>query len=90
MILKHIGPTDKHVKSAPPLHINPVKQYIKFNVAGHVSLVVKISLNTPFCGCCGKCSIEQKLKKDRFWSVFLYILILFCLKNVHCLRMNDS
>ena len=35
----------------PPLHINPVKQYTKFKVGGHVSLVVKISLHTPVCGC---------------------------------------
>ena len=26
---------------------------------GHVSLVVKISLYTPFCGGCGKCSFEK-------------------------------
>ena len=45
MILKHI----LTVKSAPPLHINPVKQYTKFKVGGHVSFVVKISLHTPFC-----------------------------------------
>ena len=56
----------------------------------YVSLVVKISLHTPFCGCCGKCSIERKLKIDGFWSVLLYILILFCLKNVHCLPMLAS
>ena len=42
--------------NSAPLHINPVKQYTKFKVGGHVSLVVKISLHTPFCGCCGKCS----------------------------------
>ena len=58
--------TDKHVKSAPPPHINPVKQYTKFKVGGHFSFVVKISLHTPFCGCCGKCSIEKKLIKMDF------------------------
>ena len=47
-----------------PLHINPVKQYTQFKEGGHVSLVVKTSLHTPFCGCCGKCSMEKKLKKD--------------------------
>ena len=41
--------------------INPVKQYTRFKVyMGHVSLVVKISLYTPFCGGCGKCSFEKK------------------------------
>ena len=70
--------------------MNPVKQYTKFKVGGHVSLVVKISLHTPFSECCEKCSIDKKLKKDRFWSVLLYILILFCLTNVDCLPMNDS
>ena len=28
--------------------------------------------------------------KDGFWSVLVYILILFCLNIVHCLRNNDS
>ena len=58
MILKYIY-THVHVKSAP-LPINPVKQYIQFKVGGgHVSLVVKISLHTPFCGGCGKRSFEK-------------------------------
>ena len=32
------------------------------------------------------------MKKDGFWSVMVYILTLFCLKNVHCLPIgnNDS
>ena len=50
-------------KKSAPLHINPVKQYTKFKVGEHVSLVVKISLHTPFCGCCGKCSIKKNRKK---------------------------
>ena len=50
--------TDIHVKSTP-LPINPVKQYTKFNGEGHVAFVVKISLHTPFCGGCGKCSFEK-------------------------------
>ena len=81
MILKHIGPTDKYVKlPPPPLHINHVKQYTKFNGGGggHVSLVVKISLHTPFCGCCGKCSIKKKIVKrwilERFVVYFNIIL----------------
>ena len=50
------------VKSAT-LHTNLVKQYTKFKVGGHVFLVVKILLHTPFCGCCGKCSIEIFFKR---------------------------
>ena len=62
MILKHIGPTDKHVKSAPLL-TNPIKQYTKFKLGG-MFLVVK--MHTHFCGCCGKCSIEKNGKKMDF------------------------
>ena len=30
---------------------------------------------------------SKKMEKSEFWSVLLYILILFCLKNVHCLYL---
>ena len=76
MILKHILTTYKVIP--PPLHINPVKQYTKFKVEGHVSLVVKISLHTPFCGCCGKYFIGKKLKRwilERFVVYFNIILL---------------
>ena len=78
----------KSKKKSASLHINPVKQYTNFKVGEHVSLVVKISLHTPLCGCCGKCSIKKERKKMDFGA--FNILILFCLKNVHCLPMNDS
>ena len=78
--------TDIHVKSDPFL-INPVKQYTQFKVEGHVSLVVKISLHTPFVGVVGNVP-SNFFFKDVFWSVLVYILILFCLNNVHCLPMK--
>ena len=53
--------TDKHVESAPCTSYKSCQKYTKFKVRGHVSLVVKISLHTPFCECCGKCSIEKKI-----------------------------
>ena len=60
-----------------PLPINPVKHYTKFKVEGNVSLVVKISLHTPFCEGCGKCSFEIFWKKwilERFGVYFNIIL----------------
>ena len=79
--------TDIHVKS-DPLPISPVKQYTQFKVGGgggHVSLVVKISLHTPSVGVVGNI-LRNLFEKDVFWSVLVYILILFC--HVHCLPMK--
>ena len=74
MILKYI--LTYTCKISPP--INPVKQYTNFKVRpGHVSLVVKISLHTPFCGGCGKCSFEKNRKRwilERFVVYFNIIL----------------
>ena len=79
--------TGIHVKSVP-LPINPVKQYTQFKVGGgHVSLVVNISLHTPSVGVVGNVPLKFTLK-NVFWSVLVYILISFCIKNVHCLPMK--
>ena len=53
-----------------------------------VSLVVKNSLHIPLYGCCGKRYFETIWQKDGIWIVLVYILILFYLKNVHCLTMK--
>ena len=74
--------TDIHVKSAP-LPINPTKYYILFKV-GTCFFSCKNCVAHPFLWGCGKCFI----KKYGFWSVLVYIIILFNLKNVHCLPMK--
>ena len=76
---------DIHVKSAP-LPINPVKYYILFKV-GTCFFSCKNCVAHPFLWGCGKRFIK-KIKKYGFWSVLVYILILFNLKNVHCLPMK--
>ena len=64
------------------------KTIYKIKGEGHVSLVVKISLYTPFVGVVGNVRSKKNRKKDRFLNILLYISILFCLKNVHCLPMK--
>ena len=71
--------TDTHVKS-DPIPINPVKQYTQFKVGGGGAgfFSGENFIAHSFCGGCGKWSFEFFLK-DVFWSVYVYILKLFCL-----------
>ena len=77
--------TDIHVKS-DPLPITPVKQYTQFKV-GACFFIGENFIAHSYCEGCGKCSFEFFFK-GVFWSVLVYILIIFCLKNVHCLPMK--